>query len=141
MLDKITAFLARAPALQGLCLMVGDAGPAPGTAGLWCRGITVLERKEDLLGRVKQRCRAEFTLRLCLLQTPAENAARLLAFQQWTAGESAAHRAPVFGNADPGRETLCAEQGQMERADAGGTLLYTVRLRAEYTQIDTEETV
>ena len=38
MLTKMTAFLARAPALQGLSLTVGDVGPAPYTAGLWCRG-------------------------------------------------------------------------------------------------------
>ena len=78
MLTKMTAFLARAPALQGLSLTVGDVGPAPYTAGLWCRGITVLDRR--------------------------------------------------------------AEQGRMERADAGGTAVYTVRLQAEYTQVYTEET-
>ena len=108
MLTKMTAFLARAPALQGLSLTVGDVGPAPYTAGLWCRGITVLD------------------------------AARLLDLQTWAAAESAAGRGPVLGNA--GREVLRAEQGRMERADAGGTVVYTVRLQAEYTQVYTEET-
>lgn len=138
MLTKMTAFLARAPALQGLSLTVGDVGPAPYTAGLWCRGITVLDRRENLLGRVTQRCRAEFTLRLCLPRTDADNAARLLDLQTWAAAESAAGRGPVLGNA--GREVLRAEQGRMERADAGGTAVYTVRLQAEYTQVYTEET-
>ncbi len=92
MLTKMTAFLARAPALQGLSLAVGDVGPAPYTAGLWCRGITVLDRRENLLGRVTQRCRAEFTLRLCLPRTDADNAARLLDLQTWAAAESAAGR-------------------------------------------------
>lgn len=113
MLTKMTAFLARAPALQGLSLTVGDVGPAPYTAGLWCRGITVLDRRENLLGRVTQRCRAEFTLRLCLPRTDADNAARLLDLQTWAAAESAAGRGPVLGNA--GREVLRAEQGRMER--------------------------
>ena len=121
MLTKMTAFLARAPALQGLSLTVGDVGPAPYTAGLWCRGITVLD-----------------TLRLCLPRTDADNAARLLDLQTWAAAESAAGRGPVLGNA--GREVLRAEQGRMERADAGGTAVYTVRLQAEYTQVYTEET-
>ncbi len=116
----------------------GDVGPAPYTAGLWCRGITVLDRRENLLGRVTQRCRAEFTLRLCLPRTDADNAARLLDLQTWAAAESAAGRGPVLGNA--GREALRAEQGRMERADAGGTAIYTVRLQAEYTQVYTEET-
>ena len=130
MLTKMTAFLARAPALQGLSLTVGDVGPAPYTAGLWCRGITVQDRRENL--------RAEFTLRLCLPRTDADNAARLLDLQTWAAAESAAGRGPVLGNA--GREVLRAEQGRMERADAGGTAVYTVRLQAEYTQVYTEET-
>ena len=134
----VLRFLARAPALQGLSLTVGDVGPAPYTAGLWCRGITVLDRRENLLGRVTQRCRAEFTLRLCLPRTDADNAARLLDLQTWAAAESAAGRGPVLGNA--GREVLRAEQGRMERADAGGTAVYTVRLQAEYTQVYTEET-
>ena len=94
MLTKMTAFLARAPALQGLSLTVGDVGPAPYTAGLWCRGITVLDRRQNLLGGVRLRCRAEFTLRLCLPDTRAENEARLLALQAWIAAESAAHRTP-----------------------------------------------
>ena len=93
MLQKLYAFLARAPALAGVTLAVGDAGPAPGTAGLW-----------------------------------------------WVAAECAAGRAPVFGNADPARETLRAEQGKLERADAGGTAVYSLRIRAEYTQLYTEET-
>ena len=63
MLTKMTAFLARAPALRGLSLTVGDVGPAPYTAGLWCRGITVLDRRENLLGRVTQRCRSR--TRIC----------------------------------------------------------------------------
>lgn len=139
MLDKMRAFLARAPALRGLTLEVGSVGPQPGTAGLWAKGLTVLERRENLLGGVKQRCRAEFTLRLCLPLTNAENAARLLELQAWVQAESAAGRAPVFGNADTAHETVRAEQGRMERADAGGTVVYTVRLQAEYTQIYTEE--
>ena len=83
-------------------------------------------------------CWAEFTLRLCLPRTDADNAARLLDLQTWAAAESAAGRGPVLGNA--GREVLRAEQGRMERADAGGTAIYTVRLQAEYTQVYTEET-
>ena len=75
---------------------------------------------------------------LCLPRTDADNVARLLDLQTWAAAESAAGRGPVLGNA--GREVLRAEQGRMERADAGGTAVYTVRLQAEYTQVYTEET-
>ena len=138
MMQKLYAFLARAPALPGLTVQVGDVGPAPGTAGLWAGGITVLDRRQNLLGGVRQRCRAEFTLRLCLPDTRAENEARLLALQAWIAAESAAHRTPVLGS-EPQQECLRAEQGRMERAEPGGTAVYTLRLQAEYTQLYTEE--
>ena len=129
MMQKLYAFLARAPALQGLTVQVGDVGPAPGTAGLWAGGITVLDRRQNLLGGVRQRC---------LPDTRAENEARLLALQAWIAAESAAHRTPVLGS-EPQQECLRAEQGRMERAEPGGTAVYTLRLQAEYTQLYTEE--
>ena len=139
MIDEMLTFLARAPTLGDLSLTWGQAGPRLGTGGVYLRGVKVLQTKTDLLGCQKQRCRAEFLLRLCLPLTQAENAARLLALQSWAAAESAAHRAPVFGNTDTEREVLRAEQGRIERADAGGTVVYTVRLQADYTQSFTEE--
>ena len=45
-----------------------------------------------------------------------------------------------FAQEDEARETLRAEQGKLERADAGGTAVYSLRIRAEYTQLYTEET-
>ena len=47
-------------------------------------------------------------------------------------------RAPLLGNTDPAGEILRAEQGKMERADAG-TAVYTLRLQAEYTNYFEEE--
>ena len=144
MLNKLRAFLARAPALAGVEVGVGDVSPAPGTAGLWAKGVTVLRRKTNLLGGVTLCSRAEFTLRLCLplppgdSDTAAENAAHLLDLQAWVAAESAARRAPLLGNTDPAGEILRAEQGKMERADAG-TAVYTLRLQAEYTHYFEEE--
>ena len=116
MLQKLYAFLARAPALAGVTLAVGDAGPAPGTAGLWCKGVTVLEQRENLLGTVRQRCRAEFTLRLCLPLPPgdsataAENAAHLLALQTWVAAECAA--GPGLWQCRPGPGDPAGRAGQ-----------------------------
>jgi len=109
--------------------------------GLGAFRLTFQSRENGFCGYVYSAalgCRAEFTLRLCLPRTDADNAARLLDLQTWAAAESAAGRGPVLGNA--GREVLRAEQGRMERTDAGGTAVYTVRLQAEYTQVYTEET-
>lgn len=133
-LPALRDFLAGAPALSDLTLRVEDAGPAPGTGGLWPRGVTVLTRKENLLGGVSLRCRAEFLLRLCLPLPPGDdaravrNAGRLLALQSWVAAKSAAHALPAFGNGLPEGETLRAQDGRLETADAGGTARYTIRL-------------
>lgn len=144
-LPQLLEFLARAPALQDLRLRVEDAGPAPGTGGLWPQGVTVRQRRADLLGGVTLRCRADFTLRLCLPLPPGDsaqalaNAGRLLALQGWVAARSAAHTLPALGD-DPPTETLQADNGRLERADAGGTACYTLRLRAEYTEYYKEDT-
>ena len=66
MIDEMLTFLARAPTLGGLSLTWGQAGPRLGTGGVYLRGVKVLQTKTDLLGCQKQRCRAEFMLRLCL---------------------------------------------------------------------------
>ena len=145
-LPALRDFLAGAPALSDLTLRVEDAGPAPGTGGLWPRGVTVLTRRENLLGGVSLRCRAEFLLRLCLPLPPGDdaravrNAGRLLALQSWVAAKSAAHALPAFASALPEGETLRAQDGRLETADAGGTARYTIRLLAEYTEVYKEDT-
>ena len=107
-LAALRDFLTAAPALQGIPLRIQDAGPAPGTGGLWPQGVTVLTRKEDVLGGVTLRCRAEFVLRLCLPLAPGDdagalaNAGRLLTLEGWVAAQSAAHTLPVFGDGLPG---------------------------------------
>ena len=51
-----------------------------------------------------------------------------------------AHALPAFGNGLPQGETLRAVDGRLERADAGGTARYTLRLLAEYTEVYKEDT-
>ena len=139
MIDDMLTFLARAPTLGDLPLTWGQAGPRPGTGGVYLRGVKILQTKIDLLGRQKQRCRAEFLLRLCLPlpagdgDTALANARRLAALQAWMAAESAAGHAPRFGNCDPLTEQIRTEGGQLDRADAGGTALYSIKILVEYS--------
>ena len=146
MIDEMLTFLARAPTLGDLSLTWGQAGPRLGTGGVYLRGVKVLQTKTDLLGCQKQRCRAEFLLRLCLPLPPGDdaqalrNAGRLLALQSWVAAQSAAHSLPHFGTGLPEGETLRAVDGRLEKTDSGGTARYTLRLLAEYTEIYKEET-
>ena len=147
MMDEMLTFLARAPTLGDLPLTWGQAGPRPGSGGVYLRGIKILQTKTDLLGRQKQRCRAEFLLRLCLPLPAGDgdaaltNARRMAGLQGWVAAESAAGRAPRFGNCDPLTEQVRTDGGQLDRADAGGTALYSIRLLADYTmQYEAETT-
>ena len=145
-LNDLRAFLAQAPALAEIPLRVEEAGSEPGTGGLWPRGVTVVTRKEDVLGGVTLRCRAEFLLRLCLPLPPGDddqavrNAGRLLALEGWVAALSAAHTLPRFGTGLPEGETLRAQDGRLEGTDLVGTARYSLRLLAEYTEIYKEET-
>lgn len=139
MLEEMLNFLARAPTLGDITLAWSQGGPRPGTGGLYLRGVKILQSKADLLGRQKQRCRAEFLLRLCLPlpagdgETALANAQRLAGLQAWVAAESAAGRAPRLGNCEPVTEQLRTDGGQLDRADLGGTALYSIRVLAEYT--------
>lgn len=100
MIDEMLTFLARAPTLGDLSLTWGQAGPRLGTGGVYLRGVKVLQTKTDLLGCQKQRCRAEFLLRLCLplpagdTDTALQNARRLAALQAARLGWATANPSP-----------------------------------------------
>lgn len=136
-LKTLCDWLRTAPALAGVKTLWVDGAPAvPGTAGLFPAGVQVTERRVNLLGEVRLRCRASFTLRLVLPyggRSAQENAATLLELQRWVLAESAAGRAPVFGNTDPAAERLTAADAKLERASDEGTAVYAVQLKAEYT--------
>ena len=144
-LTTLCAFLRTAPAMQGIALTAEQLPPAPFTAGLWGRGTAVKETRQNLWGETRQSRRSEFVLRLCLPLPPGDDTAalqnvqRLETLQAWLAAQSAAHTAPIFGNYDTDAETLRTADACMERADAGGTACYTLRLWADYTVAYTEK--
>ena len=132
-------FCKTAPARGGTRPIWGDNLPAqPFSAGLFPGGRQPVALRADLLGRRRMRWRETFALRLKLPHgrgsAPA-NAARLRSLAAWVAAESAAGKAPLFGNTDPGSETLAALAGSLETAGDIGTAVYCVTLRAEYTEL------
>ena len=136
-LKTLCDWLRTAPALAGVKNLWVDGTPAvPGTAGLFPAGVQVTERRVNLLGEVRERCRATFTLRVVLpygAGSTETNAATLLNLQTWVLRQSAAGQAPVFGNADTDRERLTAADARLERATDEGTAVYAVQLKADYT--------
>lgn len=104
----------------------------PENGGLYPLGMEVLERKTDLLGTVRLRCRQKFALHKTVC--PGEDhAAWLLQLQQWVLEQSALGLAPRFGD-DPGAEYIRAEKGGLKELTAAGTAVYTVTLTAEFVK-------
>ena len=139
LLRALCDWLSTAPALAGAGpWQVEELAPLPGAAGLFAGGARVLQRRGDLLGRVWERCRADFVLRLVRphgADTGTADAACLLELQRWVADQCAAGQAPVFGNADTGHERLYTEGGAVERVNDEGTAVWAMTLRAEYTML------
>lgn len=139
-LARLRAWLESWPGFAGLEALEVDYTPqAAGSGGLYPRGAAELGRTADILGAVAVRQRREYKLTFVLPKPPgdgvaaAENAARLLEFQQWVQRQSALGLAPRFGNAAPEKEALRASAGALKQADEGGLAVYTVLLTAEYT--------
>jgi len=95
-------------------------------------GLEVLERRCDLLGQVRLRCRQKFALDRAVCPGQ-EQAAWLLEFQRWVAEQSALGLAPRFGD-DPAAEHIRAEKGRLKEVSAAGTAVYEVILTAEFVR-------
>lgn len=138
-LQTLCDWLAGAPALTGAGpWQTGDLDPVPGAAGVFAGGVQVLEHRADLLGRVHERCRADFVLRLVRpyeAGTGVQDADCLLELQRWVSAQSAAGLAPVFGNADTARERLYTGGGALEKVGDEGTAVWAMTLHAEYTML------
>ena len=135
------------PLCKGIPLRIQDAGPAPRHRRAVAPGGHGAHPEGGCAGW-GGRCAAgpSLLLRLCLPLAPGDdagalaNAGRLLTLEGWVAAQSAAHTLPVFGDGLPQGETLRAANGKLERVDAAGTARYTLRLRAEFTEIYKEDT-
>lgn len=102
-------------------------------AGVYPLGLEVLERKEDLLGNVRLRCRQRFDLYKTV--SPGEDHAQwLLELQHWVLEQCAMGQAPRFGDV-PSAEHIRAEKGKLKEITAAGTAVYAVTITAEFIKI------
>lgn len=91
-------------------------------------------RKEDVLGNMLVGCRYYVTLfwEATGQGDEAENARRLLDFQNWVQEQSSLGLAPKFGDV-PARETLRTEKGGL--TPGAQMITYTVTLVADFMKI------
>ena len=127
-LEKMRRFLEGFPLWQGQ-LQTDTAGAKTGTCGLFPLGVTQLSRREDLLGQVTARYKAEFALRCWDARSEAA-AGWLLELQNWVM----AQKSPGFGDR-PETETIRAEKGKLVSTPSAGMAVYEVRLTVEFTKI------
>ena len=132
MLEKMMAWLQTFPKWEdSICIDYVDA--APGSTGLYPKGLKELSRAEDVLGNLRLRCRCDFLLRR-RAGKHEENAQWLLEFQNWVMAQDRLGLAPKFGD-EPQTERIRAFEGQLHSHEQVGSTMYTVRLSAEFTKI------
>lgn len=132
MLEKMVTWLQTFPKWEeGICIDYVDA--APGSTGLYPKGLRELSRREDVLGNLEVRCRYEFLLRRNA-GNREENAKWLLEFQSWVMEQDRLGLAPKFGDA-PKTERIRAFDGQLHSHAQVGSTMYTVLLSTEFTKI------
>lgn len=103
----------------------------PDTVGLFPRGVEVVSRRRDVLGRQVLSCR--LTLELGRVCSRDEAAAQwLLQLQDWVLEQQARGLAPRLGE-DP--QGICLEKGKLQALRGQGAALYTASLTAEFTKI------
>lgn len=132
MLESLAKWLRTFPEWED-SIRIDYVDAAPGSTGLYPKGLTELSRREDVLGNLTVRCRYDFLLRKMAGQSE-ENARWLLDFQTWVMEQDRLGLAPKFGD-DPKNEKIRAFEGQLQSNSQVGSAMYTVRISAEFTKI------
>lgn len=130
-LEKMQKWLTDYPGFSGKGIEIDQTDPQPGSLGLYLQGIQRLSQREDLLGNRTETCRYAFLLRCVLPAAGADNQNLLLGFQHWVQNRSAQGEVPGFSDV-PGKETIRAEKGRLEKTAQQGTFQYVVALTADF---------
>lgn len=108
-------------------LAVDNWDGCPQNSSLQPLGLTVLSRREDLLGQVRWRLRQSYCLRRAAYPG-AEAAAWVAGLQNWLLGRSTPELEAAFA---PGLR-LWAQQGRLVSTSQPGTGIYEIKIHVEY---------
>lgn len=140
-LQKITNWLSTYSddqRLQGLTM--DYLSPDPETGNITPSGLVEVSRMTDVWGNVTAENQYVFGIYFVLTKPGAdntaasENAAWVLAFQQWVQEQSVRHLAPTFGDS-PKTERMTAHNGVLYAENDNGTATYRVLLTANFKKI------
>lgn len=131
MFDFVLQWAAGFPGFAGMEVLADTLPWRAGCVGLFSKGLSVKERREDVLGCVTCRRRLTVTAAVCLSKTPGvsapENAALMEAFALW-----AEENAPALGR----NQRFTAQHGQLKAADELGLARYETELSWEFDDSD-----
>ena len=135
-MEKMKNWLMEFPLWQGGDLTAEYADGIPEHCCLFCKGVEEISRRQDVLGNTEILSRLHFTLSRTTdyLGDNGENAAWILALQNWIRQQSALALVPVFGDV-PHRERIWAENGRLQSTDQAGTARYTVNITVEFINL------
>ena len=127
MVNAIKELLLRFPQWGQQSLQVDEKCPQVHTCQLFPQGMTVLERRENLLGEPTFRLRQSFLLRR--VACTGEKAAQwVLQLQNWLLTQPVRELEAVFGP----QLRLWATAGKVTGLSQPGTGIYEVKIYAEY---------
>ena len=121
MTQTVLSWLRSYPGLEDL--QPEALGAKPGAAGLFCRGLTLMKRQEDILGGELRRKRLEYYLERNCPEDPGT-----LWLEEFTVWAEA--NAPVLGE----ESVFSCGQGQLICRDETGPARYRVTLTFEFTR-------
>ena len=131
MLEQMMQWLQTFPRWEGV-LWLDYADTIPGNCGLYPKGMTELNRREDVQGNLKIRYSCLFELKRAAA-ADEENARWLMALQNWVAEQDRLGLAPRFGD-EPKTERIRAFEGKLDRHTQAGGSIHTVRITVEFTK-------
>lgn len=136
LLEQVRAWIETYQGMERLSdFWIDDMNTGGNNGGIFPRGVSELERKEDILGNVEVLNQHQFKLYYVFTKEPGNNegmrsnAEWLMAFQDWVQEQSIQDLAPPLGL--PGRSAR-AEKGMLYRNGEDGSAAYTVVLTIKY---------
>ena len=137
-LEKIREFIGSYPGADILRdFQVDFTDQIPANGGIFPSGLVEVSRKKDLFGNVTVTNQYNFGLYFVFEKAPGDdegaavNADWLIGFQEWVQEQSAAGKAPVFGDL-PQKERITAQNGVLYDVQEEGLAMYGVQLSVTF---------
>lgn len=139
-LEKLRAWLATYEGYNILDrFQVDYTDQIPSNGAVYPSGLVEIQRRKDIFGNVTISNQYNFALHYVFEKAPNDdvgatmNADWVMDFQTWIQEQSAAAKAPVFGDV-PADERITAQNGVLYESTEEGLAIYMVQLSIQFTK-------